>query len=143
MRYIILNRNVTKKELYSRKKFIEKVTGMYFIPYSMQYGIQYVSIPSNSFNYLIIVGHNGDVSKFLSEYEIDEELIAVVSCKFSIPKKIKNKKIYVSYNNNGITDYYDGSQWMLDFKITDSELSLINSYGNILEKIDKSFKEVR
>ena len=35
MRYIILNKNITKEEIISRKLFIERATNLYFIPYMM------------------------------------------------------------------------------------------------------------
>ena len=65
MRYIILNKNITKEEIISRKLFIEKVTNLYFIPYMIEGGMELRSIPSSIYDSLMIVGHNLSVNNYI------------------------------------------------------------------------------
>lgn len=143
MRYIILNKNITKKERNSRKLFIEKVTNLYFIPYMIEGGMELRSIPSSINDSLMIVGHNLSVNNYIKNNTIKEKNIIIISCKFDIEKSFKkNKNIYVSYNNKGITDYYDGSDRNLHFYVSKEELKLINSYGTFMEKVEKIFRRI-
>lgn len=143
MRYIILNKNITKEERNSRKLFIEKVTNLYFIPYMIEGGMELRSIPSSINDSLMIVGHNLSVNNYIKNNTIKEKNIIIISCKFDIEKSFKkNKNIYVSYNNKGITDYYDGSDRNLHFYVSKEELKLINSYGTFIEKVEKIFRRI-
>ena len=127
MRYIILNKNITKEERNSRKLFIEKVTNLYFIPYMIEGGMELRSIPSSINDSLMIVGHNLSVNNYIKNNTTKEKNIIIISCKFDIEKSFKkNKNIYVSYNNKGITDYYDGSDRNLHFYVSKEELKLKN-----------------
>ena len=46
--------------------------------------------------------------------------------------------------NNDEADYYDGSKWGLNFKITLSELDFYNSYkSNIIEKLNENFERIK
>lgn len=142
MRYLILNKKITSEEIISRKKYIEKVTGMYFIPYPVDGGIEFKSI-SSSTDCLFIIGHNWSVEYYLSNNNIKEKNIVIVSCVFNIPRKIKRKKkVYVSYDNVGKTDYFDGKDWNLNFYVSIEELKLINSNGPFLERVKKYFRRV-
>ena len=143
MRYIILNKNITKEERNSRKLFIEKVTNLYFIPYMIEGGMELRSIPSSINDSLMIVGHNLSVNNYIKNNTIKEKNIIIISCKFDIEKRFKkNKNIYVSYNNKGITDYYDGSDRNLHFYVSKEELKLINSSGTFMEKVEKIFRRI-
>lgn len=143
MRYIILNKNITKEERNSRKLFIEKVTNLYFIPYMIEGGMELRSIPSSINDSLMIVGHNLSVNNYIKNNTIKEKNIIIISCKFDIEKSFKkNKNIYVSYNNKGITDYYDGSDRNLHFYVSKEELKLINSSGTFMEKVEKIFRRI-
>lgn len=143
MRYIILNKNITKEERISRKRFIEKVTNLYFIPYMIEGGIELKSIPSSINDSLMIVGHNLSVNNYIKNNAIKEKNIIIISCKFDIEKSFKkNKNIYVSYNDEGITDYYDGTDRNLHFYVSKEELKLINSSGTFMEKVEKIFRRI-
>lgn len=143
MRYIILNEKITQEEKKSRKDFIEKVTNLYFIPFESEGGIEYVSIPSSINDCLFIVGHNITVKNYLFDNYIPESNIVIVSCKFKLNTKLKKSKtIYVSYGNNGETNYYDGKEWNLPFYISKEELKLINSSGIFIDRVKKYFRMV-
>lgn len=143
MRYIILNKNITKQERISRKRFIEKVTNLYFIPYMIEGGMELKSIPSSINDSLMIVGHNLSVNNYIKNNTIKEKNIVIISCKFDIEKSFKkNKNIYVSYNDEGITDYYDGTDRNLHFYVSKEELKLINSSGTFMEKVEKIFRRI-
>ena len=143
MRYIILKESISKDEYKSRKKYIEKATRLFFKSHKIDGGIEFESFPSSAIDCLMIVGHNNKVEEYLENAIIPESYIAVVSCKFSINRKMyKTKKIYVSYDDKGITDHYDGREWNLNFNISKEELKLINSTGSFIEKIEKCFRRI-
>jgi hypothetical protein len=143
MRYIILNKYMTKEEMVSRKKFIEKVTNLYFIPFVIEGGIELKSIPSSTNDSLMIVGHNLSVNNYIKNNVIKERNIIIISCKFDIEKRFrKEKNIYVSYNDEGITNYYDGTDRNLHFYVSKEELKLINSSGPFIERVKKIFRRI-
>lgn len=143
MRYVILNKNMSCKEKKSRKKYIEKVTNMYFIPYDIDGGIEFKSIPSTCIDCLFIVGHNFSVRDYLKNKVVAEQNIVIVSCEFDISNVIKEGKIiYVSHTNNGKTEYYDGTEWNLNFNISKEELKIINAKGLFMEKVKKYFRRI-
>lgn len=144
MRYLILNKNIESDEINSRMKYIYKVTNMYFVPYKTNEGIEFISIPSNIIDCLLIVGHNNNVKKYLINNKIIEDNIIIVSCKFDIDRKFrKNKNIYVSYNDDGLTDYFNGTDWNLNFNVSMPELKLINSKGSFLDRVKKIFRRLK
>ena len=141
MRYIVLNEKTSYKEMQSRKKYIEKVTNMYFIPYDIDGGIEFKSIPSTSIDCLFIVGHNFSVKYYLKNNIVPEKNIVIVSCGFVIDNAIKEgKTIYLSHTNEGKTEYYDGTEWNLNFNISKEELKIINLKGSFMEKVSKVFR---
>ncbi len=143
MRYIILNKKITQEEKKSRKDFIEKVTDLYFIPFEFEDGIEYLSIPSSINDCLFIVGHNITVKNYLFNNNIPENNIVIVSCKFKLNTELKkNKTVYVSYDKDGETNYYDGKEWNLNFYISKEELKLINSRGTFIDRVKKYFRMV-
>ena len=141
MRYVILNKNIGEKEKRSRKEYIEKVTNLYFISYETEDGVEYKSIPSSINDCLFVVGHNMDVKEYLSKNTILEKNVVIVSCKFGFNTKFKKKKnIYISYNEEGITNFYDGVEWNLHFLVSKEELKLINSNGEFIDRVKKYFR---
>lgn len=143
MRYVVLKSNISLLEKKSRLDYIQKVTNMYYIPYDIQGGIEYISIPPSMNDCLLIIGHNKDVKSYMLRNIIPEKNVVIVSCKFDIKKKIKSiKNIYVTYDEYGKTDYYDGKEWNLFFDISKEELKLINSNGDFLERIKKYFRRI-
>lgn len=143
MRYIILNKKISMEEIKSRKKYIEKVTNMYFIPYKIEGGIEFKSIPLSTIDCLLIIGHNLNVKRYLEYNNILEKNIVIVSCSFSIDNRMKeDKNIYVSYDLTGRTNYYNGKQWNLDFYVSKEELKIINSIGTFMERVKKYFRRI-
>ena len=143
MRYIILDESITNKEINSRKKYIEKATGLYFLTKKIDEGIEFRSIPSNSIDCVLIVGHNVSIIKYLDNNNVLEENIAMVSCVFNLSRYLfKGKKVYVSYGDDGKTSYYDGTPWNLYFNISKEELKIINSYGDFIDRINKYFRRI-
>lgn len=144
MRYIVLNKSISNEEINSRKKYIEKVIGLYFITQKKDEGIiEFKSIPSISIDCVLIVGHNTSVKKYLENNKILEEYIVIISCFFPLKRSLfSGKKVYVSYSEDGKTSYYDGTQWNLKFNISKEELKLINSYGNFIDRINKYFRRI-
>ena len=145
MRYIVLSNNsLTQEEIYHRKVFIEKCVGVYFIGKPIDGGIEFTSVPSTIHDCIMIVGHNGSVKRYILSNSIPESNIAIVSCLVVLNKEItKKKNIYVSFNNEGATNFYDGKEWNLNFNISEVELKLINSSGNIMTKIEKNFRRIK
>ena len=82
MRYVILNRKISANEKRDRKKYIEKVTNLYFLPRKISGGIELCSVPQTSIDCLFIVGHNYNVKHYLRTYSIPEKIIVIVSCNF-------------------------------------------------------------
>ena len=143
MRYIILDESITNKEINSRKKYIQKATGLYFLTKKIGEGIEFRSIPSNSIDCVLIVGHNASIIKYLDNNNVLEENIAIVSCVFNLSRYLfKEKKVYVSYGADGKTSYYDGTPWNLYFNISKEEIKIINSYGDFIDRINKYFRRI-
>lgn len=143
MRYIVLNNNISDSEIISRLRFIKKITNLYFIPYKKNNYTEFVSIPADINDCLLIVGHNHNVELFLKKEKIPEKIIAIISCKVILPKTTrKNKEVYVTFKENGLTYYYDGKDWNLDFDVSENELKLINSSGDIYNRIKKYFRRI-
>ena len=144
MRYIILNKNISPEETKSRRNYIEKVTNMYFISHKIDGGVEIKSVPSSIINCLFIVGHNLDVKNYLANNFIPEDNIVIVSCLFNLDCNIrKGKKVYVSFDNFGNTYYYDGTDWNLNFNVSEAELNIINSNGSFLERVEKNFRRIK
>lgn len=143
MRYIVLSNSLTQEEIYHRKVFIEKSVGVYFISKPIDGGIEITSFPSTLHDCIIVVGHNGSVKRYILSNSIPERNIVIVSCLVILNKVItKKKNIYVSFNNEGITNFYDGKEWNLNFNISEAELKLINGSENIMTKIEKNFRRI-
>ena len=144
MRYIILNKNISPEETKSRRNYIEKVTNMYFISHKIDGGVEFKSVPSSIINCLFIVGHNLDVKNYLANNFIPEDNIVIVSCLFNLDCNIrKGKKVYVSYDNFGNTYYYDGTDWNLNFNVSEAELNITNSNGSFFERVEKNFRRIK
>ena len=116
---------------------------MYFLTKKIDEGIEFRSIPSNSIDCVLIVGHNVSIIKYLDNNNVLEENIAIVSCVFNLSRYLfKGKKVYVSYGADGKTSYYDGTPWNLYFNISKEELKIINSYGDFIDRINKYFRRI-
>ena len=143
MKYIILNSKISENEISSRKKYIEKVTRAYFLLNKTTEGIELVSFPSTLFDCVIIVGHNGDVKHYINTHQINEKNIVLVTCGISnIDEIMKDKNIYVSFDEEGKTRKYDGKQYNLNFEVTKEELLLLDTSDDLMETIRTTFRRV-
>ena len=90
--------------------------------------LEFVSFPSSINDVIIIYGHNGQVKDYIEDSIIEEKRIYLITCKLfsKIPKIIKNKEIYISKLEEGITNLYDGSKYGFDFGITNTEILMYN-----------------
>ena len=52
--------------------------------------------------------------------------------------------IFIAKLNNDEADYYDGSKWGLNFKITLSELDFYNcNKGYMIDRLEDSFERIK
>lgn len=145
MRCIYVNNKMSYLEAISRKLFIEEVFG---IKVYMTFYTNYLLFESKKTfmkNVLIICGHNNKVYEFLINNTISEKKIYMISCyTFPLDRlKLKNKRLYISLNDNCVTKIYDGKFFNFNFDLTETELILYNyrNYDNNL-KLSKSFLEI-
>lgn len=144
MRYIILNNKISENEIKSRRKLIEKATGVYFSVKKNCEGIEFNSFPSTIHDCVILVGHNNKIYNYLKYNKIKENNIVIISCFFKINKSIlKGKKVFVSYGADKKTYYYDGEEWNLDFLVSKEELEILNNEGEMMDRIRKSFRRLK
>lgn len=143
MRYIVLNDKIKDEEIISRKLYIENITNLYFTIIKTDVGVEYISIPSSELDVLFVVGHNSSVMKYLNNNNVLEKYMVFVSCYFNINKnKYREKQVYVSYDSSGMTHYCDGKEYGLLFNISSAELKLINSSGNLIDRVNKYFRRI-
>lgn len=143
MRYVVLNKKIKKEEIKERKEYIERTTNMKFICKVNKEGVEFISIPSSQEDCLMIVGHNGDVSRYLKVNDIKEKNIVVISCIFCVTEKMRQEKnIYVSFDLSGKTYFYDGINWNINYVISKEELKLLNTTGNFMNKIKEIFRRI-
>ncbi len=147
MRYIVLGLNKNNiKEIVERKRYIEHTFGLYALPFYGKNYVEFKSIPLTEFDLLMIIGHNYLVYDYLSSNKPSENNLVLVTCYTGIIKKLvlQNKNVYVSKNENGYTQLYNGSEWNINFKISDSELELYNSdnKSNLTDRLNETFERV-
>ena len=144
MRYIILKK-ISNKEIKSRIDYIKNVFNIYVIPHRKEELTEFISIPSNSIDVIVIIGHNNDVYEYIKDYKPKEKVLVLITCYLGKIKKInlQKKQAYISKNICGITETYEGNLWGFQFDITDSELDLFNEkQGTIYQRINKSFERI-
>lgn len=142
MKYILLNNRIKDSEINDRIKYIYKVFHLYSYTKIEKNRVEIISIPNNSLNLTIIIGHNFKIVNYLLKNKVKTKILVLVTCfKGDITKiKFNSKTVYISKNTNGDTKYYDGNNWGFNFDITDSELDLFNSKENdVIKKLDNSF----
>ena len=72
-----------------------------------------------------------------SHEKIPRSLLRGVSLDSAIKA---GKTIYLSHTNKGKTEYYDGTEWNLNFNVSKEELKIINLKGSFMEKVRKVFR---
>lgn len=147
MRYIVLGLNKNNiKEIVERKKYIEHTFGLYILPFYGKNYVEFRSIPLIEYDLLMIIGHDRLVYDYLISNKFSENNLVLVTCYTNVIKKLvfPNKKVYISKNENGYTQLYNGSEWNINFKISDSELELYNSdnRSDLIDRLNETFERV-
>lgn len=112
------------------------------------------SFPFNSMNnFYVVIGDTDFVIEYINTHieEFNRKTLVLITCvknnKNKINRLLSNLKcesIYITRQNNDEADYYDGSKWGLNFKITLSELDFYNSNkSNIIEKLNENFERIK
>lgn len=150
-------------EILGRKEYLYNIFKLYFIIKKTVYFKEnfifpqyYIleSFPFNSMNdFCIIVGDTNFVIDYINTHKRDfngKVLIIITCIKNNVIKiktllsSLKCKSIYFTKQDNDEANYYDGSKWGLNFKITLSELDFYNSNkDNIMEKLDENFERIK
>lgn len=145
MKYIHLE-TISEGEKRHRERYLRDTFNLFFIEVKRNKYVEFVSLPSDANNCMLIYGHNKDVNSFLKQNIVNEKIIMLVTCNvnLSIPSKYKSKKIYISKSSNNVTNYYDGEKYGFHFDVTDSELLLFRyRKSSFEEQINKSFEKVK
>lgn len=136
------------ESLHVRKKYLYDIFNLWFIAYDHDDYIELVSVPNDSVDICIIIGHNFEVNNILKNNIIYESNVAIVTCKLNLfLNGLKGKDIFISFTdiNTNRCYYVPGRDYGFDFNITQSEIVLYNSskYGlSPLEMIKKSFNKL-
>ncbi len=80
MKFVLLNKKVSQKEIIARKEYIYDVFKIYVYPIYHDSYVELVSIPQNSMNYIFILGHNDEVFNYLKKNNIEEKNIVLITC---------------------------------------------------------------
>lgn len=150
-------------EIIGRKDYLYNVFKLYFVIKKTVYLNEnftlpqyYIleSFPFNSMNnFYMIVGDTNFVIEYINTHKeefIGKTLVVITCVKYNKKKlnsllyTLKCSSIYLTRQNNDEADYYDGSKWELNFKITLSELDFYNSNkNNIIEKLNENFERIK
>ena len=150
-------------EILGRKNYLYNVFKLHFVIKKTAYLKENFTVPQyyilESFpfksmnNFCIIVGDTNFVIDYISTHkeDFDGKILIIITCIKNNIKKItrllstlKCESIYFTKQNNDEADYYDGSKWGLNFKITLSELDFYNSNkNNIIEKLKENFERIK
>ncbi|MGN0653574.1 MAG: hypothetical protein ACI4KD_01495 [Oscillospiraceae bacterium] len=131
MKYLLRKKN--SSELLHRKKYIEKITGVWFFA-NGEIGdfIILESMPNSYYaDICIVYGHNNEVTELLS-FNIEtlkEKNLFLISCSLRNKKllHIKNKAIFLAPQSNNSLMLLKGKEFGFPFDITETELNLYNS----------------
>lgn len=148
MRFIIPTSK--REERLARQKYLYDIFKVYFIENTkVEEYIELVSFPEKEYDYLLILGHNGFVERYLSnhESEISEMNIVILSCEIDstyIENLLSEKNVFISKetHNDGEITCYEGKPYGFSFEITDTELNLFNSKGSVSQRIAETFIKV-
>ena len=147
MRYLVLNFEITDEEILARKKYIEKIFKVYFLIKKHDKFIEYVSFPNNFLDIIMIIGHNYIIYDYLKTHMPNENKVILVTCPCEILSKVDygDRTVYIAKSNdNNQTELYDGMEWNINFKITDSELTFYNiNNSDIDERINSAFERMK
>lgn len=142
MRYILLRKKLSFKEIKSRQEYLYDVFKIYTIPFYFDNYVELRSMPENYGNVVFINGHNNQVYDYLMKQEPKEHDIVMITCYQGLVKKIKfpNKDMFFT---DATTEKLNGREYGFDFEITNSELNLYNCpYTSVKKKINYSFERI-
>lgn len=141
MRYLI--HESQQSELAARQEYLYDLFHMYFLPGNPEGGyIPLYPVVSNSPDILFITGHVGQVNRYLEATigKISEQIIVITSCFGVSFRKISlQKTIYVPSVSEALCPLHDGRPYGFAFNISDAELNLYNSRGDIIDRIQASY----
>ena len=132
-------------EIQGRKEYLYDIFKTYFIIKYTDYSIDnflhpnyYIleSFPSNIWEkYYFIVGDTDFVIRYIkNNNSFFEHYLPSLNCS----------SIFIAKLNNDEADYYDGSKWGLNFKITLSELEFYNcNKDNMIDRLENSFERIK
>ena len=150
-------------EIVGRKDYLYNIFKLYFVIKKTVYlngnftlPQYYIleSFPFNSMNnFYVVVGDTNFVIEYIKTHkeEFMKKTLVVITCVKYNKKKLNNllstlkcSSIYLTRQNNNEADYYDGSKWGFNFKITLSELDFYNSNkSTIIEKLNENFERIK
>lgn len=150
-------------EIVGRKDYLYNIFKLYFVIKKTVYlngnftlPQYYIleSFPFNSMNnFYVVVGDTNFIIEYINTHkeEFMKKTLVVITCVKYNKKKLNNllstlkcSSIYLTRQNNDEADYYDGSKWGFDFKITLSELDFYNSNkSTIIEKLNENFERIK
>lgn len=137
MRYL-LHQSQTS-ELPARKDYLYDIFHMYFLPRKSEGSyIPLTPVGTIGLDILFITGHTNQVQEYLTAFfdEIPEKTIVITSCFGEVFKQHASKKsIYVPDLRNHLCQLRDGKPFGFDFDISDAELDLYNTKGEIMERV--------
>lgn len=155
--------NNFSNEIQGRKEYLYNIFKTYFIikytDYSMDNFLHpnyYIleSFPANIWkNYYFIVGDTDFVIRYIKNKrkELANNILVVITCKKNnnsffehyLPS-LNCSAIFIAKLKNDEADYYDGSKWGLNFKITLSELDFYNcNKGYMIDRLEDSFERIK
>ncbi len=150
-------------DIQGRKEYLYDIFKTYFIIKYTDYSIDnflhpnyYIleSFPSNIWEkYYFIVGDTDFVIRYIKSKrkELANKILIVITCKKNnnsffehyLPS-LNCSSIFIAKLNNDEADYYDGSKWGLNFKITLSELEFYNcNKDNMIDRLEKRFERIK
>lgn len=151
------------EEIFARKEYLYNIFNLYFIiketvyfTTSIIFPNYYIieSFPFNSMNnFCIIIGDTDFVMEYINTHKKDfnQKILIIITCTKNrviemnmLLSTLKCKAIYLTKQNDNEADYYNGSKWGFNFKITQSELDFYNSNKNdIIKKLNESFERIQ
>lgn len=150
-------------EILGRKEYLYNIFKLYFVIKKTVYFKKSLIFPQyyilESFppkcmnNFFVIVGDTNFVIDYINTHkkDFDGKILIIITCIKDNKKKInrllsalKCESIYLTRQINDEADYYDGSKWGFNFKITISELDFYNSNkNNVIERLDENFERIK
>lgn len=151
------------EEILGRKDYLYNIFKLHFVIKKTIYLNNGFTLPkyyilesfpfNDANNFFVIVGDTNFVIEYINmnKEEFNGKILITITCtKNNIIKMnillstLKCDSIYLAKQNNYEADYYDGSKWGLNFKITLSELNFYNSNKrSIVEKLNESFERIK